>query len=182
MNKQAIFKSVMCALTAALSTLAFTIENLFPPLILPGARIGISNVFILFSAIFLGGKYAFITLIIKTVLGSLFAGNPFAIIYSLPAGAVALSVELLIIYKIKNTSVVCASVAGAILNTTVQNLIFCLLTAIEYIVYLPYLALIGTLSGLVVGFTVYLIIRYLPNKYFTFAFTNQKNKEEENIN
>ena len=180
MKRQSVFKAVVCALTAALATLAFTIENLFPPLILPGARIGVSNIFILFSAVVLGVKYAFITLIIKTVLGSLFAGNPFAILYSLPAGAVALAVELIIIYKIKNTSVVCASVAGAVLNTTAQNLIFCLVaSATEYLVYLPYLALIGVISGITVGFTVYLIIRYMPSKYFVEEFVEEKTKKEE---
>ncbi len=162
-----LFKVTLCAVLSALGTIAFTIEGLFPPLFLPGARLGVSNIFILLSAILLGGKYGFITLIVKTVLGSLFAGNLSMILYSLPAGAVALTVELIIIYIIKKTSVLAVSVAGAVLNTTVQNIAFCLITgASEYLAYLPYLALISVISGLFVGFAVYLILRYLPIKYF----------------
>ena len=162
-----LFKVTLCAILSALGTIAFTIEGLFPPLFLPGARLGVSNIFILLTAIILGGKYAFITLMVKTVLGSLFAGNLSMILYSLPAGAIALTVELIIIYIIRKTSVVAVSVGGAVINTTVQNVIFCLITgASEYLAYLPYLALISVVSGLFVGFAVYLILRYLPRKYF----------------
>ena len=162
-----LFKVTLCAILSALGTIAFTIEGLFPPLFLPGARLGVSNIFILLAAIILGGKYAFITLMVKTVLGSLFAGNLSMILYSLPAGAIALTVELIIIYIIRKTSVVAVSVGGAVINTTVQNVIFCLITgASEYLAYLPYLALISVVSGLFVGFAVYLILRYLPRKYF----------------
>ena len=169
-----LFKVTLCAILSALGTIAFTIEGLFPPLFLPGARLGVSNIFILLAAIILGGKYAFITLMVKTVLGSLFAGNLSMILYSLPAGAIALMVELIIIYIIRKTSVVAVSVGGAVINTTVQNVIFCLITgASEYLAYLPYLALISVVSGLFVGFAVYLILRYLPRKYFV--------EEEEKI-
>lgn len=162
-----LFKVTLCAVLSALGTIAFTIEGLFPPLFLPGARLGVSNIFILLASIILGGKYAFITLMVKTVLGSLFAGNLSMILYSLPAGAIALTVELIIIYIIRKTSVVAVSVAGAVINTTVQNVIFCLITgAAEYLAYLPYLALISVVSGLFVGFAVYLALRYLPRKYF----------------
>lgn len=166
MNKP-LFKITLCACLSALGTIAFTIESLFPPLFLPGARLGISNVFILLSAILLGGKYGYITLAVKTILGSLFSGNPSMILYSLPAGVVALTIELIIIYLIKKTSVLATSVAGAVINTTVQNLIFCLVTgAFEYLAYLPYLAIISLISGIFVGFAVYLVLRYLPTKYF----------------
>ena len=55
------------------------------------------------------------------------------------------------------------SVSGAVLNTTIQNAVFCLIgKTAEYLCYLPYLSLIAILSGVVVGFTVYLIIKKLP--------------------
>ena len=151
------------AVLTALSTITFTLESLFPPIILPGARLGLSNIFILLSAILLGGKFGFITLVIKTIIGSLFAGNVSAIMYSLPAGVIALSIQLLILYYVKNTSIVCASVVGAVINTTVQNATFCIVTAtFEYLSFLPYLAFIGVFSGILVGFIVYLILLRMP--------------------
>lgn len=152
-------KISLTAILSALATLSFMLESLFPPLFLPGARMGISNIFILLVAYLLGGKFAFFTLMVKTILGSLFSGNVSSLLYSLTAGTVALCVELTLIYIIKKVSTVCVSIAGSILNTTVQNLVFCLFTgAIEYLSYLPYLASISVISGIIVGFATHLIL------------------------
>ncbi len=166
----------MCAILSALATVSFIIESLFPPLFLPGARMGVSNIFILLCAIIIDSKCAFIALTVKTCLGSLLTGNPFAIIYSLPAGIFSLSVQLALIFLTKKISIVCASVFGAVLNVFTQNVIFCLVTnTVAYLAYSPYLALTGILGGLVVGFAVYLIIKTLPTKYI---IKNEYNEEK----
>lgn len=153
-------KLTLCALLTAFAILSFTLENLFPPLVLPGARMGISNIFILLSTIYLGAPYGFATLIIKVTLGSLFAGNISAIMYSLPAGIISLSLELLLLTFIKKVSLVSVSVAGSVINVTIQNTVFCLVTGVtEYLGYLPYLSLISVISGLIIGFTVYIVIK-----------------------
>lgn len=155
-------KISLCGILSAAALVSFTLESLFPPILLPGARLGLSNVFILLTAILLGGRYACAALVIKTVLGSVFGGNVSAILYSLPSGAVALAAELLLLYFTK-VSVVAISVCGSVINTTLQNLTFCLITdAAEYLAYLPYLSLISLASGLLVGFAVYLAIKKSP--------------------
>ena len=161
------FKITLCGILSSMALIAFILEGLFPPIIIPGARLGLSNIFILLAAIILGAKYGFASLLIKTVIGSIFSGNVSSIMYSLPAGIVALTAELLLLCFMK-VSVVSVSVCGSFINTTIQNLTFCLVTnTYEYISYLPYLSLIGVVSGIFVGFTVYLIIKKLPiNKYF----------------
>ena len=154
------YKLTLCAILSALATLSFVIESLFPPFVLPGARMGISNIFILITAVLLGWKYSLITLTVKVLLGSLFAGNFSAILYSLPAGLLSLSIELLLLYFANKVSIVCISVSGAVINITAQNLIFCLITGTpEYLSYLPYLALTGIFAGLTVGFATYLILK-----------------------
>ena len=181
MKKNLLTKITLCAILSAFATITFTIENLFPPLFIPGSRMGLSNVFILLSAILLGGKYAFCTLIIKSTLGSLFAGNVSQIIYALPAGAIALSIELAILFFIKRTSIVSISVCGAVINATLQNLTFCLITGtIEFLCYLPYLSLISIFSGLIVGLAVYLIIKHLPIESLTHNL-NEHNVRENKI-
>lgn len=168
MKKRLLTKITLCAILSAFATITFTIENLFPPLFIPGARMGLSNVFILLSAILLGGKFAFFTLIIKSTLGSLFAGNVSQIIYSLPAGMITLSIELVLLFFTKKVSILSVSVCGAVVNVTLQNLTFCLVTGtIEFLCYLPYLSLISIFSGLIVGFAVYLIIKHLPIERLT---------------
>lgn len=165
--KNNTFKLTLCALLTSLSIIAFTLENLFPPLFLAGARLGISNVFILLSTIVLGVGYGYATLIIKIIVGSLFSSNVSAIMYSLPAGLIALTLEIVIIYFVKSTSIVCTSIFGSVINSCVQNVVFCLVTdTTSYLVYLPYLALISVVTGLIVGFIVYLTLKRFPQKYF----------------
>ena len=142
------------------------IENLFPPIFVPGARIGISNIFILLTLVILGAPWGFAALVIKCVLGSLFSGNLFAIVYSLPSGAIALAIETVLLLFTKNVSVVAISVAGAVINATAQNATYCIIAESPYLMsYLPYLVGVGVVGGLIVGFAVYLIIKILPKGY-----------------
>lgn len=163
MKKPSVKKLALCGVLTAFALIAFMLENLLPPLFLPGARLGLSNIFILICAYLCGGIYGFCALIIKCVVGSIFSGNFSAIIYSLPSGLASLSLQLVLTLVVKQVSIVCSSIAGATVNITIQNLIFCLISgASEYLCYLPYLALLGVLSGLIVGFIVYLAIKKLP--------------------
>ena len=160
-----IKKITITAVLSALSTLAFMLESLFPPLFIPGARMGISNVFILFTIITVGYRYGFIVMAVKILIGSTFSGNLSSILYSLPAGLVSCGVQVILVHFTKNFSLPAISVLGAVVNSTVQNTVFCLVTSTwEYISYLPYLALIAIISGLIVGFATYLLIKKLPLK------------------
>ena len=166
MNKLTLRKIALCGILTSLAVIAFTLENLFPPLIIPGARMGISNIFILLSALMLGSVYGYATLVIKIMLGSIFSGNVSSALYSLPAGLISLTLEIALITWSGKVSVLAASVCGATVNVTVQNIVFCFVSgSMEYLAYLPYLALIGMVSGLIIGFAVYLIIKKVKNPF-----------------
>lgn len=159
-------KLTFSAILTAFSLIAFMLESLFPPLFIPGARLGLSNLFILIAVIFIGVPYGFGVMTVKVILGSLFSGNIFAMIYGLTAGIVSLTIESLLI-KSNKFSILAISLTGGVINLLVQNLIFCIVTlSIEYIVYLPYLALIGAIAGLTVGVAVTLSIKFLPKKLY----------------
>lgn len=162
-EKKLVYKIAACGIYSALALIAFVIEGLFPPLFLPSARIGVSNLFILLAAITLGAKYGAAALIIKCILGSVFSGNLSAIIYSLPAGVIAYVAEISALRFFKGTTVTAISALGAVFNSVCQNAIFCLITgSFGYFVYLPYLAAAGLLGGLTVGLAATLILRILP--------------------
>ena len=159
-------KIALCGILTALALLSFALENLFPPLFVPGARVGISNIFVLLAVILLGAPWGFAALILKCVLGSLFSGNIFAVVYSLPAGAVALTVEVLLLFFTEKVSVVAISVAGAAVNAAIQNATYCLITEnLYFISYLPYSVGVGVAGGIIVGFAVYLISKALPKGF-----------------
>lgn len=158
-------KIAACGILSALACITFMIENLFPPLFIPGARLGISNLFVLTALILLGIKYSFAVLLVKITVGSFFTGYS-SVMYSLPAGVISLAIEIFLIYVIK-TSFPCASAVGSVINVTVQNTVFCLIAqAKEYLVYLPYLASIATATGLAIGLLLYITINKLPDKLF----------------
>ena len=161
--KSSIKKITLTGILTALALLAFMLESLLPPIIIPGAKLGLSNIFILLALIFVGTPYAFIALVLKALLGSIFSGNMSAIIYSLPAGLISLSIEIILFYFVKELSIICVSITGAVINLAMQNAVFCLITGgAEYLIYLPYLALIGSACGLVVGLAVYYLAKHLP--------------------
>ena len=179
MNRSTTYKATLTAVLTALATLAFMLESLFPPLFLPGARMGVSNVFILLVAIIVGGRYAFISLIVKILIGSLFSGNISSVMYSLPSGIISLTIEIFIIYHVKNVSYLAISVLGSVINITIQNTVFCLVTqAIEYLSFLPYLASISVFSGLIIGIAVHFIVKFYSKKYKVVVNTQKEKKVE----
>ncbi len=191
-NGRTVYKIAACGIFSALALIAFVIESLFPPLFIPSARMGISNIFVLLAAITLGVPYGAAVLIIKCVLGSVFSGNISAMIYSLPAGIVAFSAEIIVIAFFKKTSVTAASALGAVINSVCQNAVFCLVANdFGFFVYLPYLAAIGAASGILVGLATVLILRIIPKRYMSgglyekicnvnmFGETTEKRKEQD---
>ena len=168
MNKSLSVKKITAtAILTALAIIAFTLESLFPPIIIPGAKLGLSNIFILLTFFTAGTLYSFLGLTAKVVLGSLFAGNLSTFIYSFPSGVIALGIEILLFEKTKNISIVTVSTLGSLVNVFVQNIVFCLVTStFEYIAFFPYLKLISTFSGITVGLTVYFLIKKIPNNMF----------------
>lgn len=147
--------------------LTFMLENLLPPLVLPGAKLGLSNIFTLLTLILLSPFEALTLLLVRTVLGCLLVGNPFAITYSLSAGLISLALGIILIKFLPKISVVSISVACAVIHNIVQIIVFCLLNdTMRLISYMPYLALLGILSGAVTGMAVYFIIHKIPLNFF----------------
>ncbi|PWM72839.1 MAG: hypothetical protein DBX59_06010 [Bacillota bacterium] len=161
-------KIATLSLLCALSLLAFLLESLFPPLFFAGAKLGLSNIFTLLALVMFGGAEAGLTVLAKCLLGALFGGNFSALMYSLPASFAALLTEYLLFrFLFPKISLVSVSVAAALVHSAVQNVVFALVTQTkEALVYLPYLAVIGAIAGVAVGFAVYLTVKILPKNLF----------------
>jgi heptaprenyl diphosphate synthase len=172
--------ALLGALTAG-ALIMFLIESLFPSLILPGAKLGLGNIFTMLAVILLGGTEATVLVVAKTVLGCLIVGNPGALIYSLSAGLASVAVgTFLFRFAFPKVSVVAIGVASAAVHNTVQNLVFCLVTNTpEMLALLPYLLLLGAGSGLAVGFAVYLLITKIPVAVYE-KVTDEGNKRTKN--
>ena len=152
----------------AMGLITFMIESLFPPLFLPGAKMGISNVFSLLTLIVLGPTEAFILVIVRTTLGSIFTGNMSTLLYSMTAGIVSVAVSTVLVeFVYPRVSIVAISVVAAVMHNLTQNIVFCLVSETpEMFAYMPWLALIGVVAGVIVGFAVWFILRAVPTKVF----------------
>lgn len=153
--------SVLCAM----GLIMFMVESLFPPLFLPGAKMGLSNIFSLLTLYLLGPVDALIVVVVRTVLGSMFGGGMSTLMYSLTAGIVSVVISAFLVeFAYPHVSIIAISVVSAICHNITQNVVFCLISNTpEMFSYMPWLALVGILAGLIVGFAVNLILRALPS-------------------
>lgn len=178
----------MSVLTA-MGLIMFMVESLFPPLFLPGAKMGLSNIFSMLALFTLGPVDAFIVVVIRTTLGSVFLGNVSTLLYSMSAGLVSVVVSALLVqFVYPRVSIVAISVVSAVMHNLTQNVVFCLVSNTpQMFSYMPWLALLGIVAGIIVGFAVWLILRGIPVKIFAsvlgvsaedFASVAPKNAQE----
>ena len=162
------------AVLTAMGLIMFMVESLFPPLFLPGAKMGLSNIFSMLTLFLLGPTEAFVLVIIRTVVGSMFTGNMSTLMYSLTAGIGSVVVSsVLVQFAYPRVSIVAISVVSAIMHNVTQNVVFCLVSNTpEMFSYMPWLALLGILAGVIVGFAVWFILKAIPTRTFArFAAT-----------
>ena len=156
------------AVLTAMGLIMFMVESLFPPLILPGAKMGLSNIFSMLAVFLLGPIDAFVLVVVRVVLGSMFTGNMSTLMYSLSAGVVSVvtsSVLVELVYP--KVSIVSISIVSAVLHNLTQNIVFCLVSNTpEMFSYMPWRARLGVLAGIIVGFAVWFILRMIPIRTF----------------
>ncbi|MCD8373432.1 MAG: Gx transporter family protein [Clostridia bacterium] len=161
-------KIAMLALLSALGLITFVIENQFPPLFVPGAKMGLANIFSMTAIIMFGPVEGLCVVVVRTVLGSLFAGNISMLMYSLTGGIVSWLASSVLIYLVcPKISVMAVSITAAVLHNITQNIVYVLITGTSLMLsYMPYLALIGVLSGAIVGAVVLIIFKKVPTSVF----------------
>ncbi len=173
-------KIAVLALLTALSLIMFLIENLFPPLIIPGAKLGLSNTFSFAALIIYSPIEAFIIVAIRTLLGAVFAGNVSALMYSFTGGMVSMAISSLLVYVVfPNLSIIAVSVMGAVCHNITQNAVYIGVSQTPAAVfYMPYFILIGIISGAFIGAVVWLLIRQVPLSVFERALGVKHKKVE----
>ena len=83
--------------------------------------------------------------------------------YSVPSGMLALAVEVLLFYTVfDRISVAMISLIGAIVFNCVQLGVASLVTGVNLLTLLPWLATAGLLAGAFTGLLAYYIVKRLP--------------------
>lgn len=156
----------LCAVLTALALGLSYVENFFPLSLvipLPGVKLGLANIVTVFALYTLGPGQALCILIARCFLGSLFAGNLNALIFSLMGGLSAMLV-MIALSRLRKLSVYGVSVGGAAAHNGGQVAAAVLTlgnTAPLY--YLPVLLGVSLLTGALTGFVTGLLFRALAH-------------------
>ena len=139
------------------------VENLFfPNLLIPGVKVGISNIVVLYLLLVLGVKEALIVGVIKAFVNGFAFSGLLSVAYSI--SGIILSVLVMVFLtklKFKNTiSAIGISVSGSVFFNFGQLITACvLLKSIIPMYYISTYTIISVISGVVTGIVVELIIK-----------------------
>ena len=154
-TKQLTTGAILAALALALSY----VEGMFPlPVPLPGFKLGLANIVTLFALYTLGAPSALAILLVRVLLGAMFAGNASALIYSLLGGFAAMAV-MIALSRARGLSVYGVSIGGAAAHNIGQVAAAMLtLGNAAPTAYLPVLLVVAVFSGALTGLICSLLL------------------------
>lgn len=145
-----IKKTAYLGLFSAVAIIFGYVESLFPVGI-PGVKLGLANLVIVFLLYLYGVKEAIeVSFVRILVIGFLF-GNLFSILFSLAGAAVSLFF-MVVLKRTKVFSVVGVSVAGGVAHNLAQIVVASFVVGnLNLFWYLPVLLLSGVIAGFLMG-------------------------------
>ena len=135
----------------ALSLILSYVEMLLPSFIpIPGIKLGLANIAIVFALYTLPFSDALFISILRVFISCLLFGNVLSLLYSLSGALMSLFVMVLL--RAVNAGEVAVSTVGGVVHSVTQlgvAVLFMKSTALLY--YLPFLILSGAVTGFVIG-------------------------------
>ena len=155
-------KVAFLGMCIALSMILSFVESQIPPLAaVPGVKMGLPNIVMVFMLYKVGAKDTAIVSILRVILVGILFGTPLSMIYSL-AGATLSLIGMILLKKTNLFAHVTVSVAGGILHNIGQIATACIVMETAQIAYyLPVLFISGTVAGILIGLTAAMILKRL---------------------
>ena len=152
---------LLVALALVLSYIAAQIPAFF---VVPGMKLGLTNVVVLVALYRMGSKDALILNLVRILLVAFTFGNTFSMLYSL-AGGFFSYLAMLAGKKSKAFSAVGVSVLGGVAHNIGQILVaMAVLETGKLVYYLPFLLVSGLAAGVLTGVLGGQLIRRLPGR------------------
>ena len=156
-------KLTVMALTVSVAMVLSFVESQIPAFVaVPGIKIGLANIAVVFALYRLGWKEATGISLVRVLLVSLLFGSAASLFYSL-AGAVLSLAGMGIMKKTGRFTEIMVSVTGGVLHNIGQIAMASLILetdALRY--YLPFLLVSGIAAGVVVGLVAAVLVRRIP--------------------
>ena len=158
-------KITALALTVSLALILSFIESRIPAFIaIPGIKVGLANIAVIFTLYKLGAKEAIAVSVIRVLLVSILFGSPVSLIYSI-SGAVLSLFTMIILKKLTPLTEIAVSVSGGVMHNVGQIAAASFMLETNVVIYyLPFLMLSGTVAGIAVGVVSGLLIKKVKIK------------------
>ena len=158
-------KLALMALLTAIALTIFVVENQLPaPVPIPGVKLGLANIITLVTMLLLGKKEAGAVLLVRVLMGAMFAGSPSTLLFSAAGGALAWLVMCLTVGLFGEKQLWIVSALAGLAHNAGQ-----LLTCAPVVktpgvfAYAPILAVSGVITGVFTGLAAMYLIRALRN-------------------
>ena len=160
-------KVTFLGLSIALAMILSFVEHQIPALVaIPGIKVGLPNIVMVFLLYRVGWKETVIVSIIRIILVSMLFGNVQALTFSI-AGAVLSLLGMILLHKLKLFSSVTVSVTGGILHNVGQIIAAVFWTGtVQIVFYLPALLISGTVAGTLIGILAGLMVKRMEKWKF----------------
>ena len=151
------------AAAAALALVLGYIESLLPGFVpIPGIKIGLSNLAVIYALYRIDAKSAWGVMLIKVTLSSLLFSGMQAFWFSMSGGALSL-LGMSYLKKKDAVSIIGTSVSGGVLHNLGQLAAAAFwLKSVSVFLYLPPLILGGAVCGIIIGIVCKTVFRYIP--------------------
>ena len=158
-------KLTQLALTVSFAMMLSFIESRIPAFVaIPGVKIGLANIAVIFTLYKFGFREAITVSLIRVLLVSTLFGSPISLIYSV-SGAILSFASMLLLKALTPLREVAVSVAGGVMHNVGQIAAASIMLDTNVVVYyLPFLILSGTIAGIAVGITAALLIKRVKIK------------------
>ena len=154
-------------MSIALAMILSFVESQIPALVaIPGIKVGLPNLVMVFLLYRIGWKETVTVSIIRIILVSILFGNVQTLSFSI-AGALLSLLAMILLKKLNWFSCITVSVVGGICHNIGQIIAACIWTqTAEVAFYLPVLLISGIVAGAVIGIVAGMIVKRLEKFKF----------------
>ncbi len=156
-------KLTLMALLTAIALTVFVIENQIPaPVPVPGVKLGLANIVTLITMKLLGKREAGAVLLVRVLMGAMFAGSPSTLLFSAAGGALAYLVMCLTAGMFADNQLwIVSALAGVAHNAGQLAACVFVVNTPGVFAYAPVLAASGVITGVFTGLAAQYLLKAL---------------------
>ena len=148
------------ALLSTVALIIFVIELRIPnPFPIPGVKLGLANIITVYAVFRFRPSETVMIVAVRLLLGSIFSGNPSALLYSAAGAMTCFCGMLLLRHMLSEKQIWLCSVIGAMLHNIGQiTAAVIIMQSFGVVAYLPILLVTGSLVGAFTGLCAQLLL------------------------